>query len=81
MVMVKPALAELCQNNDFVAALYDVVEKANEHLSVIEKVRKIKVAYEPFSVENNMMTPTLKVRRHEIKKVYEPALLALYKSK
>ncbi len=78
---VKPALAELCQNNDFVAALYDVVEKANEHLSVIEKVRKIKVAYEPFSVENNMMTPTLKVRRHEIKKVYEPALLSLYKSK
>lgn len=74
-------LAELKDNPQFVADLYKVVEKANEHLSVIERVRKITVPKEPFSVENEMMTPTLKVRRNQIKSVYGEKLLALYGKK
>jgi len=78
---VAPDLAVLKDNAQFVADLYKVVEKANEHLSVIEKVRKIIVPAEPFSVENEMMTPTLKVRRNQIKTVYGEKLLALYGKK
>ncbi len=74
-------LSELCENPQFVADLDKVVEKANESLSVIERVRKIIVPKEPFSVENEMMTPTLKVRRNQIKSVYGERLLALYGKK
>ena len=35
-------------------------------LSVIEKVKHFIVADEPFTVENGMMTPTMKTRRHVI---------------
>ena len=76
-----PDLAELKDNPQFVADLYKVVEKANKELSVIEKVRKIIIPKEPFSVENEMLTPTLKVRRNQIKAVYGEKLLALYGKK
>jgi long-chain acyl-CoA synthetase len=36
------------------------------------------VAREPFSVQNEMMTPTLKVRRHKVRDAYGAALDALY---
>ncbi len=74
-------LSVLRNNDEFVADVYKIVEKANKHLSVIEKVRRITIAKEPFSVENEMMTPTLKVRRNQIKSNYEPELLALYNKK
>lgn len=74
-------LAVLRTNEEFIAEVYKAVERANKHLSVLEKVRKIAIAKEPFTVENEMMTPTLKVRRNQIKANYETELLALYNKK
>ncbi len=76
-----PELSVLRNNEDFIADVYKIVEKANKHLSVIEKVRRIIIAKEPFSVDNEMLTPTLKVRRNQIKANYETELLALYNKK
>jgi long-chain acyl-CoA synthetase len=46
---------------------------------VIEKVRRFVLADEPFSVENEMLTPSMKIRRHIIGKVYGERLDALFK--
>jgi long-chain acyl-CoA synthetase len=46
---------------------------------VIEKVRRIVVADEPFSIENEQMTPSLKNRRHAIRAIYGERLNGLYK--
>ena len=50
----------------------------NEELSVIERVRRFIPAVEGFTIENEMMTPSLKIRRHIIKDRYGDALEALY---
>jgi long-chain acyl-CoA synthetase len=46
---------------------------------VIEKVRRFIVADEQFSVENEMLTPSMKIRRHVIGAAYGERLDALYK--
>ena len=46
---------------------------------MIEKVRRFIVADEPFTVENQQLTPSIKIRRHVIKEIYGERLDALYK--
>lgn len=45
-----------------------------------EKVRRFRLIAEPFSVENNMLTPTLKPRRKAITKHYESLIDEMYES-
>ena len=47
-------------------------------LSVIERIRRFIVADEAFTVENEQLTPSMKIRRHVIEKVYGERLDALY---
>lgn len=71
-------LADLQQLPAFRVAVKAAIDRANRDLSVIEKIRKFTFADEPFSVDNNQMTPTMKIRRHEIRKIYQDRLDALY---
>ncbi|ARR57146.1 long-chain fatty acid--CoA ligase [Rhizorhabdus wittichii DC-6] len=73
-----PVLAELKGNADFHRALMAAVDRVNADLSVIEKVRRIAIADEPFSIENEQMTPSMKNRRHAIRAVYGDRMDALY---
>jgi long-chain acyl-CoA synthetase len=50
----------------------------NRGLSGIERVRKFILTAEPFGIENGQLTPTLKIRRHEIRKRYGDLLDQLY---
>ena len=52
---------------------------STSELSVIEKVRRFIIADEPFTVENEMLTPSIKIRRHVIKGAYGERMDALYK--
>jgi long-chain acyl-CoA synthetase len=58
--------------------LEQVVARANKEVAPTEKVRRFTVAPAPFTVDNDMMTPTLKVRRHKVKAAYGERLEALY---
>jgi long-chain acyl-CoA synthetase len=60
------------------AALSEALERVNKALAPLERVRRFTVARAPFTVENQMMTPTLKIRRHEIKAAYGEELDGLY---
>ena len=70
----------LATNEEFKSAIGNAVARVNENLSVIERVRHFIIAAEPFTIENEMMTATLKIRRHVIQRVYGEALEALYGS-
>ena len=54
------------------------VEEINKELSVIEKVKNIIVVKEKFSIENRMLTPTLKLKRFKIIEKYKKQLENLY---
>ena len=75
---VKPDLVSLISNKKFYDHFYKVVEKVNVELSLIEKVRKFIIAKEPFTIENKMMTPTLKIRRFQVIEKYGDELSSLY---
>ena len=60
------------------ARLQKAVDRVNADLSVIEKVRRFTLADEAFTVENEMLTPSMKIRRHVIKGRYGEALDSLY---
>ncbi|MGC6485485.1 MAG: AMP-dependent synthetase/ligase [Candidatus Puniceispirillales bacterium] len=62
------------------AAIGKAVDRANESLSKIERVRRFILADEPFSTANSQMTATLKPRRHIISDVYGARLNGLYRS-
>jgi long-chain acyl-CoA synthetase len=59
-------------------ALSKAVDRVNAELSVVEKVRSFILADEAFSVENEQLTPSMKIRRHVIGKAYDERLGALY---
>jgi long-chain acyl-CoA synthetase len=54
------------------------VEKINLNLTKIEKIKKFIIIKDQFSVENNMMTPTLKLKRYKIIKKYKTELEKLF---
>ncbi len=60
-------------------ALSMAVDRVNADLSIIEKIRRFILADQPFSVENEQLTPSMKIRRHVIGKAYDERLDALYK--
>jgi len=54
------------------------LEKINKNLSKIEKIKKFFVIKNQFTIENNMMTPTLKLKRYKIVKTYQNELEKLF---
>ncbi len=62
-------------------AIAAAVERANLTLPIAERVRRFTIAHEPFSIENGQMTPTLKIKRHAIRQVYDEVLAALYEAR
>ncbi|PAL22623.1 long-chain fatty acid--CoA ligase [Sphingopyxis sp. GW247-27LB] len=72
-------LGLLREHEKFRAAVRAAVDRVNDQLSVIEKVRKFDFADEPFTIENEQMTPSMKIRRHVLKEVYADKIAALYR--
>ncbi len=72
-------LRQLAGDADFQKALKPVVDTVSADLSNIEKVRRFVIANEAFTVDNEQMTPTMKVRRHIIRDVYGDQLEGLYR--
>ena len=70
--------AEYADKADLQQRLSKAVDKVNADLSVIERIRRFIITDEPFTTDNEMLTPSLKIRRHVIKKVYGEKLDALY---
>ena len=58
----------------------DYIDKMNKDVSTIEKVKKFKLITEEFTIENKMLTPTLKLKRKEILKNYKQVIENLYKN-
>lgn len=71
-------VSELAEDDDFRKAISAAVDRVNTDLSVIERVRRFIITPEAFTIENQMMTPSLKIRRHIIRENYGERLEGLY---
>jgi long-chain acyl-CoA synthetase len=81
VIVPDPEYAALHKGDDAALnrAIGKAVDRVNAELSVIEKVRRFVFADEAFAVENEQLTPSLKIRRHVIGKIYGERLDALFK--
>ncbi len=55
-----------------------IIENINKSLTLIEKIKKFVLISEEFTIENGMLTPTLKLKRKKIIKNYKQQLENLY---
>ena len=78
----KPYLvALLVLNKEFYnekQSLEKEIEKINKNLTKVEKIKKYFVIKENFTIENGMMTPTLKLKRFKIINKYKKEFENLY---
>jgi long-chain acyl-CoA synthetase len=75
----KPSdLQTLSEDEGFHKALAHVVDVINADLSNIEKIRRFIIAQAPFTTDNALMTPSMKIRRHKIFEIYGQRLTGLY---
>ena len=60
------------------STIRSIIENINKKLSIIEKIKKFKLIEEEFTIENGLMTPTLKLKRKKIIEKYKQDLENLY---
>ncbi|XP_072559777.1 long-chain-fatty-acid--CoA ligase 5 isoform X1 [Paramormyrops kingsleyae] len=77
---VKGSLEELCQNQKLKKAiLSDLVKLGKEAgLKSFEQVKELHLHPEPFSIQNGLLTPTLKAKRAELTKFFKSQIDSLY---
>ena len=56
-----------------------IIENINKKLTLVEKIKKIQLIDENFSIENSLLTPTMKVKRKKVTEKYKEVLEKLYK--
>ena len=56
----------------------NIIENLNKDLNLIEKIKKFILIEEEFTIENGLMTPTLKLKRKKIIEKYQQELEKLY---
>jgi long-subunit acyl-CoA synthetase (AMP-forming) len=69
---------------EFKAAVLDDMQRrlslngGDTRLKAFERVRDIHITREPFSIDNGLLTPTLKLKRFVVKKRYQRELDSMY---
>ncbi len=71
-------LAKLYTDPALHTALSAAVDRVNRDLPPYERIRRFTVADSAFAIENEMMTPSMKIRRHVIFEAYGQSLENLY---
>jgi len=72
------SLSTIVKDEDYNKTIKEIISKVNNNLSVIEQVRKFILIDHEFTIENDMMTPTMKVKRYKVKSVFGDQLENLY---
>ena len=72
------ALIVVDQKDNNYTTIGSIIESFNKSLSIIEKIKKFKIIQEEFTIDNGLMTPTLKLKRKKIIEKYKQDLEKLY---
>ncbi len=72
------SVPQLTEDERFRKRIAEAIDRVNNTLSMTERVRNFTVVMEEFTIENSLMTPSLKIRRHKICELYGEDLEKLY---
>ena len=65
--------------NEKTEKINEIVEKVNKNLTLVEKIKKFSLIKENFTIENSLLTPTMKVKRNKVIEKYKNILENFYK--
>ena len=68
----------VCEKEINNTIIKQIIENINNNLTLIEKLKKFILINDEFTIDNGMLTPTLKLKRREIIKNYKKQLEDLY---
>lgn len=71
-------VSEAAEHPDVLDALNRAVERANQAVSRAESIRKIKVLTTDFTEANGLLTPSLKVKRAAVNRMFEDDINEIY---
>ena len=58
----------------------EILNEINNNLTLVEKIKKFHLIDESFSIENGLLTPTMKVKRNKVIAKYKNILENFYKN-
>ena len=58
----------------------EIIHEVNKNLTLVEKIKKFHLINENFSIENGLLTPTMKVKRNKVIAKYKNILENFYKN-
>ena len=70
---------DLAMNNDVRGLISKEIDTLQNGLASFERVRRFALLAEPFTVENELMTPTLKIKRKSVESRYSELIESLYR--
>ncbi len=73
-----PDPVALAANATFQKVIGQAVDRVNTGLSAIERIRRFAILPEGFTIDNAMLTPSLKIRRHKIRERWGDMIAKLY---
>jgi long-chain acyl-CoA synthetase len=77
---IKGTPDEICAHPKIRAMIFDSLMKigSDANLKGFEKVRNIYVDHQPWTIDNDLLTPTMKLKRQSAQKYYEKIIDQLY---
>lgn len=71
-LIVSSELGKKKSREDLTASLVETMKSINSGLASYEKIEKIIVMKEIWSIENGLLTPTMKIKRNHVEKIHTP---------
>ncbi len=69
---------ELLKNQEIINIISCVINEINSSLASFEQIKAFRLIPDSFTVENGLLTPTLKIRRKNITEIYKQEIESMY---
>ena len=69
---------DILKNDLLLNAIQKEIDRQNEKFGQWEKIKKFKLTSEPWTIENGLLTPTMKLKRKAIKSKYNNLIQEIY---
>ena len=79
-LLVTSESAEGKSQNEIEDSVLKTLERVNPELDAHEQVKKAIIVKEPWTIENELLTPTMKIKRNPIEKIYKDRYEEWYNS-
>lgn len=79
-LVVLSDIAKSADKAQVMKSLADTVAHINPSVKHYEHIKKVIVMQEPWTVDNNMLTPTMKIKRNVVETTYKPKMETWYNS-